>query len=77
MNSHHNQSMTDMVQAISKLALAQQIEFPGIWEQLNNPDFKPVEFDGIRMQAGLNIFTLDGYELKTLDGFLKGLGYLA
>jgi len=34
------------------------IEFLGIWEQLNNPDFKPVEFDGIRMQAGLNSFTL-------------------
>ena len=25
------------------------IEFLGIWEQLNNPDFKPVEFDGIPM----------------------------
>ena len=34
------------------------IEFLGIWEQLNNPDFKPVEFDGIRMQAGLNSFAL-------------------
>lgn len=34
------------------------VEFPGIWEQLNNPDFKPVEFDGIRMHAGLNGFTL-------------------
>ncbi|MBW2738887.1 MAG: KilA-N domain-containing protein [Deltaproteobacteria bacterium] len=34
------------------------IEFLGIWEQLNNPNFKPVEFDGIRMQAGLNSFTL-------------------
>ncbi|RNC69238.1 MAG: KilA-N domain-containing protein [Desulfuromonadales bacterium] len=21
------------------------IEFLGIWEQLNNPDFKPIEFD--------------------------------
>ncbi|MCJ7583057.1 MAG: hypothetical protein MUP98_21275 [Candidatus Aminicenantes bacterium] len=72
MNSHHNQSITD----ISKLALAQQIEFPGICEQLNNSDLKPVEFDGIRMQAGLNSFTPDGYELKTLDGYLKGLGYL-
>jgi hypothetical protein len=46
-----------------------------IWERLNNSYFKPVEFDGIRMQAGLNSFTLDGYELKTLDGFLKGLRY--
>ena len=24
------------------------IEFLGIWEQLNNPDFKPIEFDGFR-----------------------------
>lgn len=34
------------------------IEFVGIWEQLNNPGFKPVEFDGFRKQAGLNSFTL-------------------
>ena len=34
------------------------IEFLGIWERLNNPDFKPVEFDGFRKQAGLNSFTL-------------------
>ena len=34
------------------------IEFIGIWEQLNNPSFKPVEFDGFRKQAGLNSFTL-------------------
>jgi KilA-N domain len=34
------------------------IEFLGIWEQLYNPDFKPVEFDGFRTQAGLNSFTL-------------------
>lgn len=34
------------------------IEFLGLWEKLNNPDFKPVEFDGFRMQAGLNSFTL-------------------
>jgi hypothetical protein len=34
------------------------IEFLGIWEQLNNPGFKPIEFDGIRKQAGLNSFIL-------------------
>ena len=34
------------------------IEFLGIWEKLNNTDFKPVEFDGFRIQAGLNSFTL-------------------
>jgi len=34
------------------------IEFLGIWEQLNNTNFKPVEFDGFKKQAGLNSFTL-------------------
>jgi len=34
------------------------VEFLGVWERLNNPDFNPVEFDGIKMQAGLNSFTL-------------------
>lgn len=34
------------------------VEFLGIWEQLHNPGFNPVEFDGIRMQAGLNSFAL-------------------
>ncbi|KAF0118806.1 MAG: KilA-N domain-containing protein [bacterium] len=34
------------------------IEFLGIWEQLNNPGFKPIEFDGFKKQAGLNSFTL-------------------
>ncbi|MDZ7579929.1 MAG: hypothetical protein U5R30_04725 [Deltaproteobacteria bacterium] len=27
-------------------------------EKLNNPSFNPVEFDGIKTQAGLNSFTL-------------------
>lgn len=34
------------------------IEFLGIWEKLNNPDFNPVEFDGFKKEAGLNSFTL-------------------
>jgi len=34
------------------------IEFLGLWESLHNPDFKPVEFDGFRKEAGLNAFTL-------------------
>lgn len=28
------------------------IELLGFWEQLYNPNFKPVEFDGFRKQAG-------------------------
>ena len=34
------------------------IEFLGIWERLNNPNFNPIEFDGFRKQSGLNSFTL-------------------
>ncbi|MCK9588003.1 MAG: KilA-N domain-containing protein [Terrimicrobiaceae bacterium] len=34
------------------------VEFLGVWERLNNPGFNPVEFDGIRMQTGLNSFVL-------------------
>ncbi len=34
------------------------IEFLGIWEKINNPQFKPLEFEGFRKQAGLNSFVL-------------------
>ncbi len=34
------------------------VEFLGIWENLNNPDFKPLEFEGFRNRAGLNSFVL-------------------
>ena len=32
------------------------IDFMGVWEQLNNPNFKTPEFGGIRMEAGSNRF---------------------
>ena len=34
------------------------IELLGFWEQIYNPNFKPIEFDGFRKQAGLNSFAL-------------------
>ncbi|MEL7607830.1 MAG: KilA-N domain-containing protein [Sedimentibacter saalensis] len=34
------------------------IEFLGLWEQLHNLDFKPIEFDRFRKEAGYNAFTL-------------------
>ena len=34
------------------------IEFLGIWESLYNSDFKPLEFERFRKEAGLNAFTL-------------------
>ena len=34
------------------------IDFLGLWEQLHNPDFNPLEFEGFRKQAGANAFTM-------------------
>ncbi|MDT2818873.1 KilA-N domain-containing protein [Vagococcus lutrae] len=34
------------------------LEFLGVWEQINNPDFNGVEFDSIKNNSGLNSFTM-------------------
>ncbi|MEK7126875.1 MAG: KilA-N domain-containing protein, partial [Patescibacteria group bacterium] len=34
------------------------IEFLGLWEKLNNPNFKGIEFDAFKIKAGLNSFSL-------------------
>ena len=34
------------------------IQFLGLWESMHNPDFKPIEFDRFRKEAGSNAFTL-------------------
>jgi hypothetical protein len=34
------------------------VEFLGLWEQLNNPNFKGIEFDAFRIESGSNSFTL-------------------
>ncbi len=34
------------------------IEFLGLWEKLNNPNFKGVEFDPLWIEAGSNAFTM-------------------
>jgi len=41
------------------------LEFLGTWEQLYNPDFKVVEFDHFKMQAGLPSFVLSTNEWIT------------
>ena len=40
------------------LRLRSTIEFLGLWEQLNNPDFKLVEFDQFKNEAGANAFVM-------------------
>ena len=34
------------------------IQFLGLWESMHNPDFKPIEFDRLKDEAGSNAFTL-------------------
>jgi hypothetical protein len=34
------------------------IDFVGLWEKINNPNFKPIEFDRFRNEAGNNYFVL-------------------
>jgi hypothetical protein len=34
------------------------IEFLGLWEQMHNPNFKGIEFDAFKNEAGSNSFTL-------------------
>jgi hypothetical protein len=40
------------------MRLRSTIDYLGLWEQLNNPDFKGVEFDTFRKESGTNAFTL-------------------
>ena len=59
-------SLTDMVKGnadgvklIEKwMTNKNTIEFLGIWEQINNPNFNSPEFEGIKNEAGLNRFIL-------------------
>ena len=49
------------------LRVRDTIEFLGLWETIHNPNFKGVEFDSFRKEAGTNAFTLspqDGLKIQ-------------
>ena len=53
------------------------IEYLGLWEKINNPDFKGVEFDPLLFEAGSNSFTLSPskwIETTSAIGILNKLG---
>lgn len=53
------------------------LEYLGLWESLNNPDFKGVEFDPILREAGSNSFTMSPsrwIELTGAIGIINRLG---
>ena len=77
---HHNEkdyiSLTDMVRNIDNnhvlignwLRKKDTIEYLGIWEHLNNPNFKLIEFDEFKKNAGSNKFTLSPQQwIKTTN----------
>lgn len=40
------------------MRLYSTLEYLGIWEQLHNPSFNPLEFEGFRNQSGANAFLM-------------------
>jgi hypothetical protein len=40
------------------LRLRNTIDYLGLWETINNPNFKGIEFDSFKSEAGTNAFTL-------------------
>ncbi len=66
-NEHDFISLTDIARHINErtdvvitnwMRNRNTVEFLGVWEQLYNPDFNPIGFDGIRIRTGLNNFFL-------------------
>ncbi len=50
------------------MRLKNTLEYLGLWEQLNNPAFKGVEFDPILRDAGNNAFTMSPSRWVELTG---------
>jgi hypothetical protein len=73
-------SLTDMVRGVENgsgmidnwLRNKNTIEFLGIWEEIYNPNFNSLEFEGIKNQAGLNRFVLSAKQWVEKTG-AKGL----
>lgn len=75
-------SLTDMTSAFSGgdqliknwLQNKNTIDFLGVWESLNNPDFNLVEFHQIKTEAGLNRFIMSAKKWTDRTG---GVGIIA
>ncbi|MBU2574757.1 MAG: KilA-N domain-containing protein [Elusimicrobia bacterium] len=47
------------------------VEFLGLWEKLNNPNFKLVEFDQFKSEAGANYFVLSPQKWINVTDVIK------
>lgn len=67
-------SMTDIAAKFGEARILVQnwmrargtIDFLGVWEELNNPNFNRIGFDAFKMEAGSNTFTMS--PTKWIDG---------
>jgi hypothetical protein len=74
-------SLTDMVRHFEGCGMPIEqwlknkdtVLFLGVWEQLNNPDFNSLEFEGIKNEAGPNSF-LSTKNRSRLDKKKRGYG---
>ena len=48
------------------------VDFLGIWERINNPDFNVTEFGNIRNETGTNGFILSSKQWRDANPDLKG-----
>ena len=74
-------SLTDIAKRFGDVGLIDNwlrnkntVEFLGVWEELNNPDFNSLEFEGIMKQSGLNRFSLS---VKEWNQKVNGIGLRA
>ena len=77
-------SLTDMLKAkdgefffANWMRNRNAVEFLGIWEQLNNPNFNCAEFDIIKSQSGLNSYRLSAKEWMPQAERLVKLNHIA
>ncbi len=50
------------------------LDFLALWERINNPNFNSIEFDGIKLEAGLNRFSMSA---KKWMEKVNGIGIIA
>jgi hypothetical protein len=75
-------SLTDIVQKFEGgstlieawLRNKNTLDFLAVWERINNPNFNSIEFDGIKLEAGLNRFSMSA---KKWMEKVNGIGIIA
>ncbi len=60
-------SLTDIARVKNWLRFRSTLDFFGLWEKINNPNFNGVEFDSFKSDAGTNSFIPQSERLLALN----------